>query len=100
MGYYVYVIFYISYLNSPLITNGINSLEFYLFLILFLSFYILLVKIFLWKTGCSPRQIGIYKNLFWINVALILSGGFIPSPYSFIVVVPVLMIFFVFLVIN
>src|SRR5690349_23378167 len=44
MGYYVYVIFYISYLNSPLITNGINSLEFYLLLILFLSFYILLVK--------------------------------------------------------
>jgi hypothetical protein len=101
MGYYVYAIFYISYLNSPLVlAHGINSLAFYVLLFFFLMLYILLVKIFSWKASASSNQLGIYKNIFRINIALILLGGFIPSIYCFLFVVPVLIVLFVFLVIN
>jgi hypothetical protein len=58
------------------------------------------MKIFLWKGNPTATQLSIYKNIFRINIALILLGGFIPSVYCFIVVVLFLMILFVCLVVN
>jgi hypothetical protein len=101
MGYYIYSIFVLAYLNSPLFFDGL--INFWVFLgCLALDFfiYLYLTKLFSWKGQPSEREVAFYNFVFWFNIFLLFVCPFISFKWGLLTFVIFSQGMFMFLVVN
>ncbi len=101
MGFYIYSIFVLSYLNTPLFLNG--KITFWIFLLcLIFDFFLFLFleKLLKWKRPVTERMVNFYKFIFWLNILLIFACALLPYKWSLLAFVMLSQVIFVFLVVN
>jgi predicted acylesterase/phospholipase RssA len=101
LGYYIYSIFVVAYLNSPLFFDGL--INFWIFLgcmLLDLFIYIFLVRIFCWKDQPTERKVAFYNFVFWFNILLIFLCALTGNKWSLLAFVVLSQGMFMFLVVN
>jgi hypothetical protein len=101
MGWYIYSIFVLSYLDSPLFLNGLINFGVFLGCLLFDFFlYIFLGKLFQWKSAPTERMLAFYNFVFWFNILLIFVCAAISSKWSLLVFAVASQGMYLFLVLN
>lgn len=101
MGWYIYSILVLSYLDSPLFFNGLINFWIFLGCLLFDFFlFLFLEKWFRWKSAPSERMVAFYNFVFWFNILLIFICAAIPSKWSLLVFAVASQGMFMFLVVN
>jgi hypothetical protein len=101
MGFYIYSIFVLSYLNTPLFLDGIITLWVFLLCLAFDFFlFLFLEKLLKWKGPVTSRMISFYKFIFWFNLLLIFLCALLPYKWSLLGFVMLSQGMFVFLVVN
>jgi hypothetical protein len=101
MGYYIYSIFVVAYLNSPLFFDGL--INFWIFLgCMALDFfiYLYLIKLFTWKGQPSERKLAFYNFIFWFNILLLFLCALVAYKWSLLIFVILSQSMFMFLVVN
>jgi len=101
MGWYIYSIFVLSYLDSPLFFNGLLNFWIFLGCLLFDFFlFLFLEKLFRWKSAPTERMLAFYNFVFWFNILLIFVCAVIPSKWSLLIFAVASQAMFLFLVVN
>jgi hypothetical protein len=101
MGYYIYSVFVLSYLDSPLFLNGLINLWGFLFCIVFDFFlFLVLAKLFHWKSEPTERMVSFYNFLFWFNILLIFLCALTSNKWGILLFVVGSQGMFIFLVVN
>jgi hypothetical protein len=101
MGFYIYSIFVLSYLNTPLFLDGVITLWVFLFCLIFDFFlFLFLEKLLKWKRPVTERMVSFYKFIFWLNLLLIFGCALLPYKWSLLAFVMLSQGMFVFLVVN
>jgi hypothetical protein len=101
MGYYIYSVFVLSYLDSPLFLNGLIGFWLFLSCLLFDFFlYLVIEKLFRWKSVATPRMVSFYNFVFWFNILLIFLFPLTSNKYSLLLFLVASQGMFIFLVVN
>jgi hypothetical protein len=101
MGFYIYSVLVLSYLDSPLFLDGLISFWLFLGALVFDFFlFLILERLFRWKGTRSERFIAFYNFVFWFNILLIFICALIPGKWSLLVFAVCSQGMFLFLVVN
>lgn len=101
MGYYIYAVFVLSLLNSPLFFDGlINFWAFLSCLTLAFFLFLILEKLFRWKSAATLRMLSFYKFVFWFNILLIFLCALTSNRWSLLLFLLSSQVMFIFLVVN
>jgi hypothetical protein len=101
MGYYIYSVFVLSYLDSPLFLNGLISFWIFMGCLVFDFFLFLVIeRLFRWKSPATERMISFYNLVFWFNILLIFLFPLTSNKWSLLFFMVSSQGMFMFLVVN
>jgi hypothetical protein len=101
MGYYIYSVFVLSYLDSPLFLSGLINFWIFLACLVFDFFlFLFLEKLLQWKSTPTIRMVTFYNFIFWFNILLIFLCALTSNKWSLLFFVVCSQGMYMFLVVN